>query len=105
MTNLYKQEFPDFELLPHEEIPENWVDVSWHNDECPSWQPTYFEEDTVIFIGNAENGARMYSISSIAYNKDFFNWQDLLDYLDTSNKKGYFYSLFITIKEDEHDEN
>jgi hypothetical protein len=34
----YLRQFPDFEpdSLPY--IPPEWVDISWHNDACPSWQ-------------------------------------------------------------------
>lgn len=35
-TETYATEFPTFVL--DVEIPENWIDTSWHNDTCPSWQ-------------------------------------------------------------------
>ena len=32
---MYTTEFPDYIL--DIAIPADWVDVSWHNDSCPSW--------------------------------------------------------------------
>ena len=32
----YRQAFPDFDHEPA--IPADFVDVSWKNDACPSWQ-------------------------------------------------------------------
>lgn len=32
----WKEEFPDFDHMP--DIPQNWTDVSWHNDSCPSFE-------------------------------------------------------------------
>lgn len=32
----WKEEFPDFDHMP--DIPENWTDISWHNDTCPSFE-------------------------------------------------------------------
>ena len=31
----WQSEFPDFTDMPA--IPENWDDISWHNDICPSF--------------------------------------------------------------------
>lgn len=31
-------EFPDYPKEDLPPIPETWIDVSWHNDSCPSWQ-------------------------------------------------------------------
>lgn len=36
MTTSWKTEFPDFDAMP--DIPENWNDISWHNDSCPSFE-------------------------------------------------------------------
>jgi len=36
MTTNWKTEFSDFDAMP--EIPENWTDISWHNDSCPSFE-------------------------------------------------------------------
>jgi hypothetical protein len=35
MEYTYKTQFPDFEL--ELTIPNEWEDVSWKNDACPSW--------------------------------------------------------------------
>jgi len=37
---LYRTEFPDieFELDTMPAIPSAWLDTSWHNDSCPSFQ-------------------------------------------------------------------
>lgn len=32
-----REEFPDFDPATLPPIPADWVDISWHNDACPSW--------------------------------------------------------------------
>lgn len=32
----WQTEFSDFDDMPA--IPENWKDISWHNDSCPSFE-------------------------------------------------------------------
>lgn len=31
-------EFPQYDISTLPALPSTWVDVSWHNDSCPSWQ-------------------------------------------------------------------
>lgn len=31
-------EFSDYPLHTLPPLPDTWVDTSWHNDACPSWQ-------------------------------------------------------------------
>jgi hypothetical protein len=31
-------EFPDFDPATMPDIPDTWVDISWHNDSCPSFE-------------------------------------------------------------------
>lgn len=38
MSN-YKQEFPDFDTELN--LPEGWIDTSWHNDICPSFEKQF----------------------------------------------------------------
>lgn len=33
----YKKAFPDFTPETMPDTPESWLDVSWHNDSCPSF--------------------------------------------------------------------
>lgn len=35
MESMYNLEFPDFDL--DVTIPNDWQDMSWKNDACPSW--------------------------------------------------------------------
>lgn len=34
----YQIEFPDFDPTTMPDIPEGWIDVSWHNDACPCFE-------------------------------------------------------------------
>jgi len=43
----YREEFPDFDPSWLPAIPEEWVDISWHNDACPSFKTTC---DRIVFI-------------------------------------------------------
>lgn len=46
------REFPDFDLATMPEIPADYVDVSWHNDSCPS----FLNEATgrILFVDYAD---------------------------------------------------
>jgi hypothetical protein len=35
----YKIEFPDYDDTLS--LPEGWIDTSWHNDVCPSFEKTF----------------------------------------------------------------
>src|SRR5262245_20715089 len=53
----WRVEFPDFTDMPA--IPENWQDVSWHNDIAPS-----FADDTgcfLLFVDYADESKREFS--------------------------------------------
>lgn len=33
----YREEFPDYDGATLPAIPDGWTDISWRNDDCPSW--------------------------------------------------------------------
>jgi hypothetical protein len=35
----YKNEFPNYDDTIN--MPEGWIDTSWHNDACPSFEKTF----------------------------------------------------------------
>ncbi len=47
-------QFPSFDQSTLPAIPANWVDVSWHNDVCPSFKCGYWR----IFIEDANPDLR-----------------------------------------------
>lgn len=38
LTDKMAREFPDYDPADLPAIPADWLDISWHNDACPSWQ-------------------------------------------------------------------
>ncbi len=48
-------EFPDFDLGTLPAIPSHWVDTSWHNDVCPSFQVS---PDVSVFVDYADASLR-----------------------------------------------
>jgi len=84
MTIAY--EFPDFDLASLPQIPSSWIDVSWHNDCCPSWQVT---ANLVVFVDYADpqereiNGKR-YAVNDIETCQCLFqsdSWNDVLAFI------------------------
>jgi hypothetical protein len=43
---LMAKEFPEYDQATLPDIPDSWVDTSWHNDTCPS----FFNEDAKLTI-------------------------------------------------------
>ena len=47
----YREEFPDFDPATMPPIPTHWIDQSWHNDACPSFNAG---NGKVVFIDFAD---------------------------------------------------
>jgi hypothetical protein len=54
MTSLFASAFPDFDVSTLPTIPADWVDISYRNDSCPSWQAGPY----VVFIDYADEELR-----------------------------------------------
>ena len=70
----YRTEFPDYPPESMPAIPAGWIDTSWHNDTCPSFQ-----------VG--ENGPQVY-----------------VDYLNPARREIEGCPRFTVIVYDENDE-
>lgn len=51
----FQIEFPDFDPATMPAIPAGWVDQSWHNDMCPSFNA---RNGTVVFVDFADLAQR-----------------------------------------------
>lgn len=58
MRCTYKYEFPNFDYdIP--QLPEGFVDVSWHNDVCPSFSCDLNEtQEMVVWVNYADENRR-----------------------------------------------
>ena len=96
MSN-YKQEFPDFDTELH--LPEGWIDTSWHNDICPSFEKQFGAVTYKIFCDytnpdRREVGGDQFTVS--LYIEDEVNFvciaqfemlQEALDFVTKDAKK------------------
>ncbi len=55
MSN-YKTEFPDFDY--ELTLPSDWIDSSWHNDICPSFEAEFEDMRYRIFCDYADPARR-----------------------------------------------
>ena len=58
MRCTYKYEFPNFDYdIP--QLPEGFVDISWHNDVCPSFSRDLNEtQEMVVWVNYADEDRR-----------------------------------------------
>ncbi len=77
--------FPEFDMATLPFIPKDWMDISWRNDVCPSWQSNGYQ----IFVNFANPDDREYSgerflvcdieIGDCLLSTD--NWAEVLEYV------------------------
>jgi len=78
---LMASEFPDFDQSTLPEIPADWVELSWHNDVCPSFGIGDTERAFLhVFIDypnqdERELGIERFALSAVDADGD---WTDLL---------------------------
>jgi hypothetical protein len=53
---MYKKEFPDYDETI--EIPDGFVDVSWHNDACPSICKSIDDNDAIVIYCDYKDPAK-----------------------------------------------
>lgn len=77
MFEKLKAEFPTFDVSTLPAIPGNWVDVSWHNDTCPSFEAIKNDGGAVyVFVDFPDSADRefpetkRYSIVSAPHMRD-----------------------------------
>ena len=77
--------FPEYDQTTLPAIPATWVDTSWRNDVCPSWQFGEYQ----IFIDHAnpterETGGERYFVNDVESGDCFLvsdDWGDVLEYV------------------------
>lgn len=63
-------EFPDFDSATLPAIPADWVDISWHNDACPSFEVA--SVNVTVFVDYLDpalretKGGKRFNVLSIA---------------------------------------
>lgn len=83
--------FPDYDTTTLPTIPSDWIDTSWRNDVCPSWQFGEYQ----IFINYAnpddrETGGDRYCVNDTESGDCFLitdDWDDVLEYVAGIEKK------------------
>jgi hypothetical protein len=77
-------EFPDYDVSTLPAIPDEWLDTSWHNDTCPSWQVGPYR----VSIDYADPSEREFDNTErflVSLEQDCLlatnNWQEVLDYV------------------------
>lgn len=56
MTRTYTTEFPDFDPATMPDVPDTWEDVSWHNDNCPSFM---IGDHLLVFVDHVDPAQRL----------------------------------------------
>ena len=82
---MIKDAFPEYDTATLPAIPERWVDISWCNDVCPSWQAYGYQ----IFVDFAnpddrELGGERFSVCDIEFGDCLLstdNWAEVLEYV------------------------
>lgn len=90
------QEFPDYDLATLPAIPDDWQDISWHNDTCPSFEVL---PEWHVFIDYADTALRefpdsptRFSLQAVRADGEFFtlldtnDWQFVLDRIDLQKR-------------------
>lgn len=89
------KEFPDFDVNTLPAIPADWVDVSWHNDTCPSFEvAAYAAFNVYVFVDYEDpakrehDGESRFYIIKVAANTgdtetllETASWADVLGYV------------------------
>ncbi|NSZ73899.1 hypothetical protein G6L74_09115 [Agrobacterium tumefaciens] len=90
------REFPDYDLSTLPTIPDDWQDISWHNDTCPSFEvlPQWH-----VYIDYADTALRefpdsptRFSLQAVRADGGFFtlldtnDWQSVLDRVDLQKR-------------------
>ncbi|EGL63637.1 hypothetical protein AGRO_3706 [Agrobacterium sp. ATCC 31749] len=90
------REFPDFDLSTLPAIPDDWQDISWHNDTCPSfevlpqWHVYVDYADTVL--REFPDSPTRFSLQAVRADGEFFtlvdtnDWQAVLDRVDLQKR-------------------
>jgi hypothetical protein len=74
------KEFPDFPIAYAPELPDGWVDTSWHHDESPS----YSHNGLQVFI--IADGEFRYVIMDVEDGETVLmtnNWKDCMVYVNS----------------------
>jgi hypothetical protein len=79
--------FPEFDMATLPFIPKDWMDISWRNDVCPSWQSNGYQ----IFV-NFENpddreysGGFRFSVFDMTTSEFYLStddWNEVLTFVD-----------------------
>lgn len=77
--------FPEYDVTTLPFIPKDWMDISWRNDVCPSWQSNGYQ----IFVNfenpdDRETGGERFSVCDIEFGDCLLstdNWAEVLDYV------------------------
>lgn len=91
----YQTQFTDFVL--DVEIPKDWIDTSWHNDACPSWEVSpggpqvyvdYADPKMREFPGIQRFSVHVYKDGESAIPLVTDDWAEVLAYLADPDPKG-----------------
>ena len=88
---MFTTEFPNYDTSTLPLIPSDWIDTSWHNDVCPSWQFGKYQ----IFIDHAnpnerETGGERYFVNDAESGDCLLitdEWYEVLAYIGGTYEK------------------